>query len=285
MKTLAKGNIVDVVGGLFNLGLTIHWLNIEVGIPKIFISVALISFGIGILRQRHSDFLLSMIRINAGFSLFVLLGMNVWIFLTIPVAAFGFSALGIIIRNKEINMAIRSTIFISSLILGIYAYVIFIPKVIDLLADTSLPNSDGIMTDYSLIGMDNSEIKAEQLKGKVVVIDFWATWCRPCIQEFKEMKTVFDKYQDDPEVVFLFSSQEDWEVIKKYAEESEYNFPFVYDIDGKVFRSFKVKVMPTILILNKMSTVKYMHKGYTKGGNFKNKLIAEIEYLKQNNPG
>src|SRR5690606_41666590 len=79
---------------------------------------------------------------------------------------------------------------------------------------------------FSLKDLDGKEVSLEDLKGKVVVLDFWATWCAPCIKSFPAMQMAVDKYKEDPEVAFLFINT--WErqedpaaAVKQFMDRSE----------------------------------------------------------------
>lgn len=80
------------------------------------------------------------------------------------------------------------------------------------------------LTDYNwqLIDEHGKRYDFKEAKGKVVFINFWATWCPPCIAEMPSMEKLYQDYKD--KVVFLFVSSEDQEIISKFKEKNDYDF-------------------------------------------------------------
>ena len=91
--------------------------------------------------------------------------------------------------------------------------------------------------DFSLKNMYGETVTLSQLKNKVVVIDFWATWCVPCKASFPTMQQLVTKYKDDKDVVFLFidtwegaEPQKNQETVKKYIADNKYSFEVLFDV-------------------------------------------------------
>ncbi|MCM5663903.1 TlpA family protein disulfide reductase [Galbibacter mesophilus] len=76
---------------------------------------------------------------------------------------------------------------------------------------------------WKLWSLDGNAFNFEETKGKVVLVNFWATWCPPCIAEMPSLQKLYNNYKN--EVVFIFISNEEKETIKKFLNKNDYSFP------------------------------------------------------------
>ena len=100
------------------------------------------------------------------------------------------------------------------------------------------------MAEFAMATLEGDTIRSADLAGKVVVINFWGTWCGPCVVEMPGIQEFYDQYKDDPGVVVLtLSNDENIDVLRRFMEKEEYTFPVMLD-DGYV-EEVSVRAFPT----------------------------------------
>jgi cytochrome c biogenesis protein CcmG, thiol:disulfide interchange protein DsbE len=126
-----------------------------------------------------------------------------------------------------------------------------------------------------LVGSPGPEVAGESLngqgkfslsgsKGKVVLVDFWATWCEPCKKSFPKLEELNVKYKGAVVIVGI-SEDDEKKDIADFGKTHGAKFPLLWD-DGKGFaKKYPVDNMPTSFILDKNGVVKFMHQGYHDG--------------------
>lgn len=134
---------------------------------------------------------------------------------------------------------------------------------------------------FSIIGsadtLSDFEAQVASHKGKVVYVDFWASWCVPCKKSFPWMNNIQQQYADQNFTVLSVNLDAKTSFAKEFLVETPANFPIFYDPKGKVAKAFKLKGMPSSFIINKAGKIVSSHVGFNEE---KQKAYqAEIEKL------
>ena len=111
-----------------------------------------------------------------------------------------------------------------------------------------------------LTELDGTSIDLNDYKGKIIFLNFWATWCKPCIQEMPSIANAMKKVNQD-EVVFLFASTEEADEIKSFKEKM--SFPFHY-VKVHNFETLDIMTIPTTFIFNSKGKRVFNEMGYRK---------------------
>ncbi len=98
----------------------------------------------------------------------------------------------------------------------------------------------------SLMSYSGEQVELSEMKGKPVFINFWATWCPPCIAEMPSLQNLYNRYKDD--VHFVFISNENPDVVMKFMESRDYNLP-LYRLAGRVPEAFEASTLPTTILV------------------------------------
>ncbi len=126
----------------------------------------------------------------------------------------------------------------------------------DKIPDFTLP----LFSGYEYQG--NNQVKLSDLRGKVVVINFWASWCKPCEQEAAELQQAWEIYQPGEEVVFLGIDYVDTEPeARAYLKKFGITFPNGPDMGTRVSQLFRIKGVPETYIIDRQGVLQYVKVG------------------------
>ncbi len=136
---------------------------------------------------------------------------------------------------------------------------------------------------WSLPDLDGKSLRLTDHKGKVVVLDFWGTWCGPCREELPIFQKVYERYRNK-DVVFYGIN---WErsgpgtdvkkLVRDYMAKYGYSFPVVLDHDRVAQTAYDIEAFPTVFLIDKTGKIRYRNVGLSPG--IEDILVAQIESL------
>ena len=125
------------------------------------------------------------------------------------------------------------------------------------------PSSAQQAPSFSLQG-DKGQISLKKYRGKVVYVDFWASWCVPCRKSFPWMNEMHKKYQSDGLVVLGINLDDTRKAAKSFLKQVPADFVVAYDPEGVTPGKYQVEVMPTSYLVDRTGKLVFSHKGFKK---------------------
>ena len=120
--------------------------------------------------------------------------------------------------------------------------------------------------EISLPDMDGNQVSLSDLKGKVVILNFWATWCPPCKEEMPSMEQLYRKFKDQGLVILAVNVEEDGhQAVKSFLQRTPYSFPILLDAKAEAQNTYKVFKFPETFIID-------------RNGNVVEKVIGAIDW-------
>ncbi|MDI7741435.1 redoxin domain-containing protein [Lysinibacillus fusiformis] len=113
--------------------------------------------------------------------------------------------------------------------------------------------------DFELETLSGETVKLSDLKGKRVFINFWATWCTPCVEEMPTIQHFYEEYANQEDIVILAVNATDLELklesVKQFADEYGISFPILLDEKGDVSINYEILTIPTSVIINEAGMI------------------------------
>jgi thiol-disulfide isomerase/thioredoxin len=140
------------------------------------------------------------------------------------------------------------------------------------------PSSSSILAALDALAVLNpAPGQVPSRTGKVVLVDFWASWCEPCRQSLPFYQRLQNELAARGFQVVAVSIDESAEEARQLASELNLTVPILWDSDARLTKSLGIRVMPTALLLDREGAQRFRHDGYVEGDDVK--LRAEVERL------
>jgi len=169
-------------------------------------------------------------------------------------------------NNERRNCMKRNKIIASS------AAILFVIFGIFMIGTTSVSAQSA--PDFTLTDLDGQKVSLSDYKGKVIIVDFWATWCGPCKMEIPSFIKLQEDYKDDVVVLGISLDQGGPKVVVPFAKKMNINYPIVYG-DGSVVQAYGgVRGIPTTFVIDRDFNIQRKYVGYTDHKVFEKDILA-----------
>lgn len=169
----------------------------------------------------------------------------------------------------NIVIGLWAGVCLGAVVIGVLVYTGVIP----LLGNTGAPaagqpsepvlaqlESGAVVPDVPLDKLDGGATKISDYRGKLVVMNFWATWCGPCVQEMPMFQEYQDRYSEKI-LVLGVNSEEPADTVKEFLTKLTIEYPIVLDSTVEMAREFRINFLPTTIFVDEKGEVRFRHFG------------------------
>jgi peroxiredoxin len=137
----------------------------------------------------------------------------------------------------------------------------------------------GPAPQFSLQSRDGDKVALSDLKGQVVMINFWATWCGPCRQEMPHLEALHQRYSNLGFTLLGVNVEDNPEGATKFLQETSVSFPILFDPKNEVSKLYKVVAMPSTVLVGRDGSMRFIHHGYKPGyeGEYQTQIRALLK--------
>ena len=134
-----------------------------------------------------------------------------------------------------------------------------------------------VAEDFTLRNFECAAISLSDYKGQVVYLDFWASWCKPCVASFPKLEALQQKYGNHGFTVLAINLDENKANALAFLQKHPVTYPVLYDKDAKVAESYQVAAMPSSYFIDKKGNIRLSHRGFVPGDEVK--IEKAIQFL------
>ena len=134
--------------------------------------------------------------------------------------------------------------------------------------------------DFTLKSLSGENLRLDEYKGQVVLVNFWASWCGPCRQEMPILDRLHHRYVDTGFAVLGINVEGEVAPAQEIVDKTSVTFPILIDAGQVVSEMYKLEAMPSTVVIDRDGVIRYIHRGYKPGDEAKyvevvKKLIRE----------
>ncbi|MGD8831925.1 MAG: TlpA disulfide reductase family protein [Pseudomonadales bacterium] len=119
--------------------------------------------------------------------------------------------------------------------------------------------------DFTLKSLEGSNLRLDEYRGQVVLLNFWASWCGPCRQEMPLLDRLHHRYEDTGFAVIGVNVEGDAAPAQGIVDQTQVTFPILIDDGQKVSEMYNLQAMPSTVVIDRDGVVRYIHLGYKPG--------------------
>ncbi len=135
----------------------------------------------------------------------------------------------------------------------------------------------GVAPNFTLQARNGSEVSLADLRGDVVMINFWATWCGPCREEMPHLEALHQRYSDLGFTLLGVNVEEDSRLSDQFLAETPVTFDILFDPENGVSELYDVVAMPSTVLVDREGNMRFIHHGYKAG--YENEYQSQVRAL------
>lgn len=172
--------------------------------------------------------------------------------------------------KKEIrDWLIFATVLLTLYLTGLHTEVAAFAQRIVLATGIANPKTEIIQQDkekaaydFTLNKLEGGTVNMEDLQGKVVFMNFWATWCAPCVAEMPSIEQLYEQYKDNPNIAFVMINVDSKAgKAEKFIKKKQFTFPVYFPNETRIPSIYSTKGIPTTFVLDKAGFIAYKKVG------------------------
>ena len=140
-----------------------------------------------------------------------------------------------------------------------------------------------LVPDFEIVTLDGEYLTSYDLQGKVVLLDFWATWCQPCVAAVPHLRNLSKRSTKQPFVLLSIGTDGDEAVLREFVSKHRMNWPQYWDSRREIVRMFDVKSYPTYILVDAEGVMVYRTSGWSDaiGHEISGRITAAVRHAKK----